>query len=378
MTINRVNRKKCSGCSACYNICPASAIEMQEDNEGFKYPIVTKEKCIDCDLCEKVCSCINHEVEVVKYERFLACTNLNESVLKRSSSGGIFFCLAKYIIEKGGIVFGAAFDESFNLRHIGVESWEEVINKLCGSKYLQSDIDNTYVQCRHELNLGRHVLFAGTPCQIAGLKKLLGKDYANLIAMDIFCHGVPSPLVWRKYLIKNFDISKIRKINFRDKTFGWKNYSFFVGMTDEEFSEIYRDNLYMNGFLANLFLRPSCYNCSFKGLTAYHSDITVGDFWGVERHYKDLENHLGVSIAIIHNPKLYSLLLSNENLNIHDIDKNNILSYNKEITRSSKYNHNRDSFFEQVLAGNDINAAIRDGIKKQSLLQKLKLLFCSK
>lgn len=378
MTINRVNRKNCSGCSACYNICPASAIEMQENHEGFKYPIVNKEKCIDCDLCEKACSCINNEFKAVKYERFLACTNLNESVLKRSSSGGVFFCLAQYIIEKGGIVFGAAFDESFNLRHIGVESLEEVINKLCGSKYLQSDIDNTYVQCQHELSLGRYVLFSGTPCQIAGLRKFLGKDYANLITMDIFCHGVPSPLVWRKYLIKNFDISKIRKINFRDKTFGWKNYCFFVDMKDEQFSESCRDNLYMNGFLSNLFLRPSCYNCSFKGLIAYHSDITVGDFWGIERHYKDLEDYLGVSIAIVHNPKLYSLLQSNINLRINEIDENNILSYNKEITRSSKYNYNKNRFFEEVLSGKDINIAIKEGIKKQSLLQKIRLFFYSK
>lgn len=378
MSINRVNNKKCSGCSACYSICPVSAIEMQENHEGFKYPIVNTEKCINCDLCEKVCGCINSAPKAVKHERFLACTNLNESVLKRSSSGGVFFCLAKYIIEKGGVVFGAAFDKEFTLKHIGVESLEEVLNKLCGSKYLQSDIGNAYVQCQHELNLGRYVLFSGTPCQIAGLKNFLGKDYENLIAMDILCHGVPSPLVWRRYLTKNFDTDKIQKINFRDKKFGWKNYSFSIGLTDEKFSEIFRENLYMNGFLANLFLRQSCYNCSYKGLTAYQSDITVGDFWGIERHYKELENFLGVSIVIVHNPKLYSLLKLNEDITLNDIDENKILPYNKEITKPPKYNNNRYRFFEQVLSGDDINVAIRLGLKKRNVLQKIKDIFYRK
>ena len=234
------DKKDCCGCQACVTVCTKHCIAMQADNEGFLYPIVDKSACTNCGLCEKVCPVINQS-EPHKPLKVYAAKNKNEDIRRQSSSGGIFTLLAEKVINEGGVVFGARFNENWNVVHSWTDT-KEGIAALRGSKYVQSTIGNTYNEAREFLKQGRKVLFSGTPCQIAGLKKFLRKEYNNLLTVDVVCHGVPSPLVWRKYLEevreniraereagKNTvsfslnDLPVITGISFRDKTHGWKN-----------------------------------------------------------------------------------------------------------------------------------------------------------
>lgn len=196
--INIRDKYSCCGCAACVQACPKDCISFEEDEQGFRYPFVDKIRCIDCGLCEKVCPFINQS-EPLKPQKVYAAKNPNDEIRLKSSSGGIFTMLAEFIIDEGGVVFGARFDKNWEVEH-GYTQIKEGIEAFRGSKYLQSRIGNTYVQVRDFLIEGRKVLFSGTSCQIAGLKLFLRKDYDNLLTIDIVCHGVPSPLIWRTYL----------------------------------------------------------------------------------------------------------------------------------------------------------------------------------
>ena len=230
-------KSKCCGCNACVQRCPKHCIAMREDEEGFLYPIIDESSCINCGLCEKVCPVLN-QGEERKPLKVYAAKNRNEEIRMQSSSGGIFTLLAEQIIQEGGVVFGARFDENWDVIH----DYTETIDGLAsfrGSKYVQSRVGETYKQAESFLKQGRKVMFAGTPCQISGLKLFLCKDYENLLTVDFICHGVPSPGVWRKYLEeliarqgggKNSVLSHpnelITHIEFRNKRLGWKKYSF--------------------------------------------------------------------------------------------------------------------------------------------------------
>lgn len=242
--INIEDKKECCGCSACVQRCPKQCIVMKEDEEGFLYPVVDKEVCIDCGLCEQVCPVLRQREEREPLEVYAA-FNKNEEVRMQSSSGGIFTALAEPIIKEGGVVFGARFNEDWEVVHDYVETVEG-LSAFRGSKYVQSRIGCTFSQAEQFLKQGRKVLFSGTPCQIAGLKLFLRKEYENLLSVDFICHGVPSPGVWRQYLnefivyqgnkkkISFFpskpiilnSIRDISRIEFRNKRLGWKKYSF--------------------------------------------------------------------------------------------------------------------------------------------------------
>ena len=241
--IDFFNKSYCCGCEACVQCCPKRCISMHEDKEGFLYPKVDKEACIDCGLCEKVCPII-HQAEPTEPLSSYIAINPNEEIRLHSSSGGIFTLLAEQVIAEGGVVFGARFDENWDVVH----AWTDTIEGLApfrGSKYVQSRIGNTYKETKDFLQQGRKVLYSGTPCQIAGLKKYLRKEYDNLLTVDFICHGVPSPGVWRRYLSelreslraergdgKNTvpssidELPVITGISFRDKSNGWKKFGF--------------------------------------------------------------------------------------------------------------------------------------------------------
>lgn len=214
------DKQNCCGCSACYNICPTNCIQMIEDAEGFIYPKIDEKSCIDCKLCKIVCPVLNGK-EQTKMPVFYGSKNKDNEIRLKSSSGGIFFSIAEYVISNGGMVFGAAFDNNMALEHIEVENVEGIY-KLMGSKYLQSNIKNTYVRAEQYLKDNKIVLFTGTPCQISGLKTFLQKDYENLYLVDVVCHGVPSPKVFREYMkeLNAINKSKIKDIHFRDKRLG--------------------------------------------------------------------------------------------------------------------------------------------------------------
>lgn len=324
--ISIVNKNICCGCYACAQICPRQCIVMKEDSEGFSYPQIDKLKCIDCKLCEEVCPMVN-QIEGGNSLQTYAARNRDEKIREESSSGGVFSLLAEFIIKQGGVVFGAKFNDNWEVIHDYTENIEG-LSAFRGSKYVQSKILDNFIKVKKNLKDGRNVLFSGTPCQIAGLRTYLRKDYDNLFLIDIICHGVPSPLVWREYI--KYVLGKeserdsivlspkdISKISFRDKTKGWKKYKFvLIGKSVLKFSkdtkmcfsknvildETFDKNLFMQGFLSNQFLRPSCYSCKFKSGRS-GSDITIGDFWGIENYYPDFDDDNGASSIIINSDK---------------------------------------------------------------------------
>lgn len=312
----------CVGCNACVQICPKHCITMKEDEEGFLYPHVNKQYCIDCKLCERTCPVIHQNQDRIPLKIFAA-VNPDEEVRLKSSSGGVFAVLAEQVVSIGGVVFGARFNERWEVVHDYVET-SAGLSVFLQSKYTQSYIGNSFIQAKDFLKQGRIVLFSGTPCQISGLLRFLRKDYDNLITVDVLCHGVPSPGVWRWYLTEECEknarqgvknsvsrplissipernstnaeiLRSISRVSFRDKITGWKKYSFTL-----EFSEAsgrgekntvsrsmnIRENPYMIGFLSDWYLRYSCYQCPTRGFRS-GSDITLADFWGYPSHDDD-------------------------------------------------------------------------------------------
>lgn len=336
----------CSGCHACANICPQKCIEMREDEEGFLYPYVDVSKCVECKLCEKVCSIINHK-EPVNESKAYGCINKDEKVRMQSSSGGVFTLLAEYIINKGGSVYGAAFDGDFEVEHIEIKDKKD-IGKLRGSKYTQSKIGNTYSKVKQELEAGALVYFSGTSCQIDGLISYLQKPYDNLICQDIICHGVPSPKVWRKYLReKNVQYrGKPQKVNFREKTSGWNQYSMQIDYSDNSYRCYYGDNAYMKAFLKNMDLRPSCYECHSKSLKR-KSDITLADFWGIDNICSEMNDNKGVSLVLVNTRKGQKLFEAiRDNMDYKSVNLQEALQYNSSAYKSSSRPEIRDRFFK--------------------------------
>lgn len=337
--------KNCCGCNACVQACPKHSIRMQEDSEGFLYPFVDRESCIDCGLCERVCPVINQN-EPQKPVVTLAAVNSDESVRLASSSGGIFTLLAERTIDNGGVVFGAAFDENWDVKHICIDSKSE-LTKLRGSKYVQSTIGNCYKEAKTHLSAGKEVLFSGTPCQIAGLKRFLHKEYKNLKTMDVVCHGTPSPKVWRKYLNEvssMYNIAQITDIQFRDKTEGWKNFSISIKYKDKEgaektFRETLNENVFMRCFLSNLCLRPSCYACPERNGKS-GSEITLADLWGAENICPGLDDDKGVSLVLLRN-KEFSL----PGFVKKEIEYSKAVMYNPSIESDVALPDKRNRFF---------------------------------
>lgn len=343
------DKKDCMGCHACSNICPQDCISMDIDNEGFWYPKVDYDKCIKCNQCVKVCPIINKKI--VKNEpSAYACINKDEAIRLESSSGGIFTLIAEQVIDDGGVVFGAGFDENFKVMHSYIETKEE-LEKLRGSKYVQSKIGDTYKYVKDFLQQGRTVLFSGTPCQISGLKSYLGQAYENLFCIDIVCHGVPSPKVWDKYISYREDIagSQAQRIAFRLKNEGWKRYSvLFLFKNNTEYIQNQRKDLYMRAFLKNVCLRPSCYKCEFKSLHR-QSDITLADFWGIQKMLAEMDDDKGTSLIFV-NSKNGQLMLDKIKGDIlyKEVDINQAVSYNSAAIKSVEYSPKREGFFKEL------------------------------
>ena len=365
--------KNCCGCNACVQACPKHCIRMQEDSEGFLYPFVDRESCIDCGLCERVCPVINQN-EPQKPVVTLAAVNSDESVRLASSSGGIFTLLAERTIDNGGVVFGAAFDENWDVKHICIDSKSE-LPKLRGSKYVQSIIGNCYKEAKTYLDTGKEVLFSGTPCQIAGLKRFLHKEYKNLKTVDVVCHGAPSPLAWRKYLDEvssMYNIAQVTDIKFRDKTEGWKNFSLSIKYKDKEgaektFRETLNENVFMRCFLSNLCLRPSCYACPARNGKS-GSDITLADLWGTENICPGLDDDKGVSLVLLRN-KDFTL----PGFEKKDIEYSKAVMYNPSIESDVTLPNKRDRFFRLLHRGGILKATVKCTTKSrfEVLIEKI-------
>lgn len=363
-------KAQCCGCSACFNICPKNAIIMKEDDKGFKYPFIDKDKCINCKLCEKVCPIINSE-KIKNEPKAYACINKDDEVRRESSSGGIFTLLAEEIIELHGIVFGAAFDENFNVTHIGVDN-KENLKKLRGSKYLQSDIGESYRQAKENLLKGKYVLYTGTPCQIEGLKSYLQNDYENLFTQDIICHGVPSKKVWQSYLkySKKEENEKIKSVNFRNKKDSWENYALNIEYSNYHYNKNHNDDLYMKAFLQDVTLRDSCYRCSFKKYNRI-SDVTLADFWGISKINPSLNDHKGISLVIINSEKGKKLLEKIKNkCIIEETNMDEAIKYNKAFITSARINQNRENFYQELSTNSNFKRIVKKYTTSQSFIKK--------
>lgn len=340
------DKKGCCGCSACEEICPKGCILMKEDEEGFMYPEVDTTSCVNCRLCEKVCPVLNQS-EKKRPIKIFAATNTDEKIREASSSGGIFTLLAQNIIEEErGVVFGAKFNKDWEVVHDFSETTEG-LSDFRGSKYVQSDIGNNYQKAESFLKEGRKVLFSGTPCQIAGLKKFLRKDYGNLLTIDIVCHGVPSPRVWKEYLSSlEADKAKINRISFRDKSIGWKDYCFSMNSENSSIVQKSMDNTFMKGFLTNVYQRPSCYCCAAKSGKS-GSDITLADFWGISNCHPEIDDDRGTSLVMLNTDKGLKYFI-HSGCNMKEASYDEAIAGNPSIERPVAVPAQRKSFFRKL------------------------------
>lgn len=343
------NKKNCTGCYGCVNACPDKCITMKEDTEGFWYPEVDATHCMNCSLCTKVCPVLNKS-EISNTPIFYACHNKNRDIRLESSSGGVFNLIAEQIIARNGIVFGARFDEKYQVIHDFTDKVED-LKCFRGSKYVQSRIGSIYRLVKQELNKGKHVLFSGTPCQVEGLMAYLGKEYENLLCVDFICHGVPSPKVWQKYIEyrrRNAE-NGIKSISFREKSKGWKHFCLeFVFESGEKYSRSHKYDLFMQAFLRNVSLRPSCYSCKFKSLHRI-SDITLADFWGIQHVYPDMDDDKGTSLVFANSAKGRAVFNEiKEYMTYKKVDIDKALPFNMYAVKSAVLNANRQHFFEKL------------------------------
>ncbi len=343
------DKKDCTACHACLNVCPQACISMEVDIEGFSYPKVNYDKCIECGFCLNACPIINKSI-VYNNPKAYACINKDDKVRLKSSSGGIFSLISEEVLNTGGLVFGVVFDERFRAVHSFTDN-KEGLEDMRGSKYLQSKIGDTYKLVKKFLKENRNVLFTGTPCQIAGLKSYLSKDYDNLLCLDNICHGVPSPKVWSKYIAYREGLvqAKLKSMNFRNKDKGWKQYLLtFLFDNGLVYSEAVANDLYMRAFISNLSLRPSCYDCAFKSLHR-HSDITLADFWGVQNILPDMDDDKGTSLIFVNSDKGRDMFRQiADKVSYSEVDIEEAISYNPSAIESPPYNPNREKFFNEL------------------------------
>lgn len=340
------DKKNCSGCGACANVCSTNAIKMSSDSCGFAYPEVDESLCVKCGKCVATCPILT-PAKAGEPRRVIGAKNKDESVRSTSSSGGTFYELAKGVISRGGIVYGCALDSELVARHVGVETLDDLA-KLKSSKYVQSDVAKTYKEAKKHLKDGREVLYSGTPCQIAGLKNYLGREYDKLLLVDVLCHGVPSPGVFRDYLDYLADKfgSKPVSVNFRNKEKSWKRLYFEVKFENgKRYFTFCGYDRYMSMFLNNISLRPSCYDCRFTSVNR-QGDITLGDFWGIGKKYPERDDDKGISLIILNTPKgekAYSEV--SDSLSSFDSEIDIAAAGQSTLTAPTKKNPKHDTFY---------------------------------
>jgi len=339
-----LNDVYCTGCSACFNICPTNAITMEESQEGFLEPVINKDKCTNCGMCQKICPVLNTKYENSDKPDCFAYM-ADDEIRKNSSSGGAFYILAKDFIDNGGYVAGAVWTEGWKVKHI-VSNKIEDIERMRKSKYLQSEIGYCYKEIKNLLEDDKKVLFTGCPCQVAGLKSYLKKEYKNLFCIDIVCHSVPSPKVFEKYLTENYKLDEIKHIDFRDKMMnGWVTTLRIDKIDNSDYFKT-TENPYLMLFLKNIITRKSCGDCLFNKLPR-QGDITLGDFWGIDKKYND---NKGTSLILVNNKKgelLSEILKCFSKLYVRkSLDE--VVKKNPMVICSSKSHKHRDTYFSRM------------------------------
>lgn len=365
---NKLINDNCTACNACFNSCPVGAINMIENKEGFKYPQIDSNKCIKCGLCEKICPAINKKTIEEKDIKSVYAVSANDKIRERSSSGGVFTLLANYILEHDGYVCGAAFSEDFSkVEHIIIDKKEDLY-KLQSSKYVQSDIGLVFKEIKALLEENKKVLFSGTPCQVEGLKRYLNKEYKNLLTVDVLCHGAPSPRVWKEYLQEISQNREIKNINFRTKDNGWqgplllkikyKNNTIHKAFSNED--------SYYQAFLKNLILRKSCETCQFTNLDR-PSDITLGDFWGIGKYSRKLNDRKGLSVVVANSNKGKEIIskINHKFVIYKEVPIKYAIKGNPVLKKPCKTHKERENFFIKFKRNANIIESINNSLNNK-------------
>lgn len=347
----------CTGCNACASICSKKSIFVKPAEDGFFYPEINRESCINCDQCAKTCPLLCDQ-KVTNRTFSYAMKSLDDKERMDSTSGGVFSLLAEYVLDKNGIIFGAAYDVDFSVRHIAVTD-KHNLTLLQGAKYVQSAIGTCFLDVKKALQSGRAVLFSGTPCQCEGLRSFLGREYDNLFLVDLVCHGVPSPKVWQAYINyrakRENDGQRPIKINMRSKVSGWSNYGYSTEFDygNGKISRIHNSqDLFMKAFVGNICLRNSCSNCQAKGI-ARCTDFTLGDYWGIWNQHPEFDDNKGTSVVFVHSQKGRDLLKQlHDKTEYIEVDIEDAYKENGSLVNSSPAHPRRDEFLAEVSAKN--------------------------
>lgn len=379
--IQIVDKRECSGCTACEHICPQHCIAMVADEEAFLYPKVDESRCIDCGLCDKVCPVLSPIAQQKPLAAY-AVRHGDAETLSNSTSGGMFMLLAKFVLAQQGIVFAAKYNADWSVSHAAAMD-EAQLELVRGTKYVQSELNTTFVEIKQHLKAGKWVLFVGTHCQVAGLKNYIRRPYDTLICVDIFCYGVPSPFVWQHYLAEltqrlsvNGDKATIKEIKFRDKQIGWRYNGVKISGTLQPSGKSFTlaektgDNLYMKAFLSGLANRPICGECPFKDHKS-GSDLSIGDFWGIQRIHPELDDEKGVSAVFVHTDKGQEVLKQLNPLQLIEVQPADIYAGNPYFLVPSPTKPARQEFFDALHATNDFSKVVEQFTKK-NMLQRVK------
>lgn len=359
-------KEKCTGCFACYNICPKKAIKMEEDEFGFVYPKIDKELCINCDLCKKVCPSLN-PIDKKNPKTAYAMWNNDNEIRENSTSGAAATTLYTHILEQGGVVYGADNINDKAFKFIRIDNISE-LHKLKGSKYVHCYIDDIYSKVKNDLKEEKKVLFIGTPCQVQGLKKYLQKDYSNLITIDLICHGVPSQKFLKEEIESLIGNKEINKVTFRDKS----GFNFRLIKDDKiVYETLVSNSSYYMAFMKGTIYRENCYTCPYATKERV-SDITIGDFWGIDNQKFSKEINKGISLILPMTEKGFNLINEIKDcIYLEERTLDEAINGNSQLRHPTSKNK-KNEIFKKIYLKKGYNKAIRVAVRKQMVLSKIK------
>ncbi len=383
-----LEKKDCCACGACVNSCPRDAVSMKEDEYGFLYPYIDADKCVKCGKCKTVCAYQNYKETNTPLKTWAAVSS-SERIVMHSASGGVFSTLAAAFLKSKDYVSGAVFDDGFNLHHIITDNMKDLI-KLQGSKYTQSNTGDIFRQIKEKLKTGKNVLFCGCPCQVAGLKAYLGKEYGNLFTLDLICHGVPSNRMFKDYLkcYENKKEIKTKKFLFRDKNIGWGKNGSLISYSGKKYRLFESSVSYFYYFAQSLIMRTNCYSCKYANGKRC-GDISIGDYWGIQKEHPEclggskIDESKGVSVIIANTDKGLRLINEHRGLfNLYESTFEKAAKGNAQLNVPTKYDHKREEILAlyadggwenvEVKFNNEIGLRRYSGYIKSLIPQKLK------